>query len=78
MDIKNPTAPWCDRLSNKPFLTWLLTTPPHLKYVSTLVSRLFSDINMSQRSESTIKLNTQGVMGFLISTLLQIYQGIFQ
>jgi len=22
-----------DRLSNKPFLIWLLTTPPHLKYV---------------------------------------------
>ena len=25
-----------DRLSNKPFLIWLLTTPPHLKYVATL------------------------------------------
>jgi len=24
------------RLSNKPFLVWLLTTPPHLKYVTTL------------------------------------------
>ena len=24
------------RLSNKPFLIWLLTTPPHLKYVATL------------------------------------------
>jgi len=25
-----------DRLSNKPFLIWLLTTPPHLKCVATL------------------------------------------
>ena len=25
-----------DRLNNKPFLIWLLTTPPHLKYVATL------------------------------------------
>ena len=24
------------RLSNKPFLIWLLTTPPYLKYVATL------------------------------------------
>ena len=25
-----------DRLSNKPFLIWLLTTLPHIKYVATL------------------------------------------
>jgi len=25
-----------DRLSNKPLLIWLLTAPPHLKYVATL------------------------------------------
>ena len=37
-----------NRLSNKPFLIWLLTTPPYLKYVATLiVNRLFSDINVS-------------------------------
>jgi len=29
-----------DRLSNKPFLIWLLTTPPHLKYVATLPCNL--------------------------------------
>jgi len=28
------------RLSNKPFLIWLLTTPPHLKYISTLPCNL--------------------------------------
>ena len=41
------------RLSNKPFLIWLLTTPPHLKYVATLPCNLlllafFADINVSQ------------------------------
>jgi len=29
---------FADRLSNKPFLIWLLTPPPHLKYVATLPS----------------------------------------
>jgi len=29
-----------DRLSNKPFLIWLLITPPHLKYVATLACNL--------------------------------------
>ena len=44
-------------LSNKPFLIWLLTTPPHLKYVGlatlpctlSLMAR-FADINVSQGS----------------------------
>jgi len=41
------------RLSNKPFLIWLLlTTPPHLKYAATLPCILslmacFADINVS-------------------------------
>ena len=44
-----------DRLINKPFLIWLLTTPPHLKYVVTLSYNLslmscFADINVSQGS----------------------------
>jgi len=30
------------RLSNKPFLIWLLITPPHLKYVATLSCNLSS------------------------------------
>ena len=43
------------RLSNKPFLIWLLTTPPHLKYAATLPCNLslwacFADINVSQGS----------------------------
>jgi len=29
-----------DRLSNKPLLIWLLTIPPHLKYVATLPCNL--------------------------------------
>ena len=46
------------RLSNKPFLIWLLTTPPHLKYVATLPCNLslmacFADINVSQDSVAT-------------------------
>ena len=43
------------RLSKKPFLIWLLTTPPHLKYVATLpctssLKAHFSDTNVSQSS----------------------------
>jgi len=47
-----------DRFSNKPFLVWLLTTPPHLKYVAKLSCNLslmacFADINVSQGSVAT-------------------------
>ena len=48
-----------DRLSNKHFSIWLSTTPPHLKHVAKLpcnyfiVTRLFSDINVSQGSVAT-------------------------
>jgi len=46
------------RLSNKPFLIRLLTTPPHLKYVATLPCNLsliacFADINVSRGSVAT-------------------------
>jgi len=46
------------RLSNKRFLIWLSTTPPHLKYVATLPCNLslmacFADINVSQGSVAT-------------------------
>ena len=46
------------RLSNKPFLIWLLTTPPYLKYVATLPCNLslmtcFVDMNVSQGSVGT-------------------------
>ena len=45
-------------LSNKTFLIWSLTTPPHLKYVATLSCNLllracFADINISQGSVAT-------------------------
>ena len=44
-----------DRLSNKPFLIWLLTTPPHLQYVATIPCNLslmacLADINVLQGS----------------------------
>ena len=46
------------RLSNKPFLIWLLTTPPHLEYAATLPCNLslmacFADISVSQGSVGT-------------------------
>ena len=41
------------RLSNKPLLIWLLTTPLHLKYVATLPCNCFADINVSQGSVAT-------------------------
>jgi len=46
------------RLSNKLFLIYLLTTPPHLKNVATLPCNLslmacFADINVSQGSVAT-------------------------
>ena len=45
-------------LSNKPFLIWLSTIPPRLKYVATLPCKLslvvrFADINVSQGSVAT-------------------------
>ena len=56
------------RLSNKPFLIWLLTTPPHLKYADTLPCNLslrlcFADNNVSQGSVATYAR----CGGFLIS-----------
>jgi len=47
-----------DRLNNKPFLIWLLTTPPHLQCVATLPCNLslmacFADINVSRGSVAT-------------------------
>ena len=47
-----------NRLSNKPFLIWLLKTSPHLKYAATLPCNLllmacFGDISVSQGSVET-------------------------
>jgi len=57
------------RLSNNPFLIWLLTTPPYLKYVATLPCNLslmayFADINVSQGSVATSK-HMRGAVGLL-------------
>jgi len=46
------------KLSNKPFLIWLLITPPHLKCVATLFCNLllmacFADINVSRGNVAT-------------------------
>jgi len=55
----SPISKFCSlSLSNKPFLIWLLTTPPHLKYAATLPCNLsfmacFADINVSQGSVAT-------------------------
>jgi len=55
-------------LSNKRFLIWLLTIPPHLKYVATLPYSLslmacFADINVHK----VVQQHKQGAVGFLIS-----------
>jgi len=60
-DLKNVRG----NLSNKPFLIWLLTTPPYFKHVATLpwkfiINLLISDINVSQYSVQ----HMQGVVGF--------------
>ena len=69
-----------DRLGNKPFLIWLLTTPSHLKYVAALACTLsliacfLILMFFSQGSMATYA----SVLGILITTLLQIYYRIFQ
>ena len=65
------------RLINKPFLIWLLTTPPHRKYAATLPCNLslmacFADINVSQGSVATYLrcggvVNNQIKKGLLLS-----------
>jgi len=51
----SPIKKFTHRLSSKPCLIWLLTTPPHLKYGTTLSCNLslmacFADINVSRGS----------------------------
>jgi len=67
------------RLSNKHFLIWLLTTPPHLKYVATLPCNLsLIACFLTLMFRNLVWQHMQGVVGFLITTLLQIYEEIFQ
>jgi len=65
--------------SNKPFLFWLLTIPPHLKYVATLpCNLLLIACFLTLMFHKVVWQNMQEVVGLLITTLQQIYHGIFQ
>jgi len=64
------------RLSNKPFLIWLLTTPPYLKYAATLPCNLsllacFADISVSQGSVATYARRGRTFSMRLIANLLR-------
>ena len=67
------------RLSNKPFLIWLLTTPPQLKYVATppcnlsLIARFRAGM-----FHKLVRQHMQRVVEFLTTSLPQMYQGTFQ
>ena len=68
-----------DRLSNKPFLIWLLTTPPRLKYVATLpCNLLLIACSLTLMFHKVVWQHTQGVVELLVTTLPLTYQGIFQ
>jgi len=68
-----------DRLSNKPFLIWLLTTTPNLKYVATLhCNLLLIGCFLKLMFRKVAWQYMQGMVGLLITSLLQIYQRIFQ
>jgi len=63
-----------DRLSNKPFLIWLLTTPLQLKHVDTLPCSLslmagFADINVSRGSVAT-NARCGGIFNIYLTTSL--------
>ena len=63
-----------DRLSNKPFLLWLLTTPLQLKHVATLPCSLplmagFADINVSRGSVAT-NAKCGGIFNIYLTTSL--------
>jgi len=62
------------RLSNKPFLIWLLRTPPNLKYVATLLCNLLLiACFLTLMFRKVVWQHMQGVLGFLINIILQIY-----
>ena len=64
------------RLSNKPFLIWLLTIPPHLEYVTTVPCHLSLIASfLTLMFHVVVWQHMQGVVGFLIAALVQIYQG---
>jgi len=62
-----------DRLRNKPFLIWLLTTIPHLKYVATLPCNLsLTACFLTLMFYRVVWQHMQGVVGFLIGSLLSV------
>ena len=62
-----------DRLRNKPFLIWLLTTIPHLKYVATLPCNLsLIACFLTLMFYRVVWQHMQGVVGFLIGSLLSV------
>jgi len=68
-----------DRLSNKPFLMWLLTVPPNLKYVANVPCNLSSiACFLTSMYHKVVWQHMQRVAGSLITALLQIYPRIFQ
>jgi len=55
------------RLSNKSFLIWLLTTPPHLKYVATLPCNLsLMAFLLTLMFHKVMQQHMQGAGGLLI------------
>jgi len=50
-----------DRLSNKPFLIWSLTTSPHLKYVATLPCNLTLTVHNKQHHKLAILQNLKKI-----------------
>jgi len=64
------------RLSSKPFLICLFTTPPHLKYVTTFPSNLsLIACFLILMFHEVVWQHMQGLVGLLITTLLQINLG---
>ena len=81
--MRQPNIHWLKKLadifSNKPVLVWLLTTPPDFKYVATLPCNLsLIACFLTLMFHKVVWQHMQGMVGFLVTRLLQIYQGILQ
>jgi len=60
-----------DRFSNKPFLIWLLTTAPCLKYVATLPCNLsLIACFLTLMFHKVVRHHMQGVVEFLVTIML--------
>ena len=60
-----------DRFSNKPFLIWLLTTAPYLKYVATLPCNLsLIACFLTLMFHKVVRQHMQGVVEFLVTIML--------